>query len=116
MTTYPKDFPLAESIELVQLVRQQKVKEELPKFAKNVWVLQGYAMKATIGEPGAETPNVALPFAVKPSEFDAIAELEKLNANVDDVTTQAIIPWTLVLKWILDELIAIVVDEISKNG
>lgn len=107
MSAYPSDFPLAESVEIVQLVRQGKVKEKLALFAKNLWTLQGYAMKATIGDPDMPVAQ-SLECCSKPCGFDAIAELEKMNVAAESgVTTQAMVPWKTILKWALDELVAL---------
>lgn len=112
MAKYPSDFPLAESIEMVQILKQGKVIEKKALLARHLWTLQGYAMKATLGDPDnpgieVELPNLEL-FNV--TEFDAIVELEKLNTAClsGDIATQAQIPWKLLLKWALEELVTVV--------
>lgn len=114
MSVYPQDFPLAESVEVVQILRQSKVKEKLPLFSRHLWTLQGYAMKVTIGDPDnpeakvEDVPDLSL-FAVKPDGFDAVGELEKLNAAFSGgATAQVQIPWKLILKWALEELVTVI--------
>ncbi len=113
MSAYPTDFPLAESVEVVQILKQGKVAEKKALFARNLWTLQGYAMKATLGDPDnpgvkIEVPDLSL-FSVKPDGFDGAVELEKLNAALSgDVTAQVMVPWKLLLKWALEELVTVV--------
>lgn len=114
MATYPQDFPLAESVEVVQILRQNKVAEKKAVFARHLWTLQGYAMKATLGDPDNPTAKVDLPpdlslFSVKPDGFDALVELEKLNTALSgEVAAQVQVPWKLILKWALEELVTVV--------
>ena len=57
MSAYPTSFPLVESVELVQIVRQNQIKEKKAVFARHLWTLQGFAMKSLVGDPDA--PAVA---------------------------------------------------------
>ncbi len=127
MTAYPQDFPLAESVEVVQILRKNEVKLKLPLFARHLWTLQGYAMKATVGDPDAPVtaptpvptagggtllpptiPDLSL-FSVKPDDFDPVEALDKLNvAFSSEVAPQFIVPWKLILKWALEELVQVV--------
>lgn len=120
MAAYPQDFPLAESVEVVQILRQGKVKEKLPLFSRNLWTLQGFAMKSTIGDPDnpstPPTPDLSIFSMQKPENFDAVTELEKLNLSLSgptpNPTPQALVPWTLILKWAIDELAALIASSI----
>jgi hypothetical protein len=122
MAAYPQDFPLAESIEVVKILRKNEVKQKLPLFARNVWTLQGFAMKSTIGDPDSPVtapsdgnllppiiPDPSL-FAIKPDGFDPVEALDKLNAafSGNDVQAQVTVPWKLILKWALEELVQVV--------
>ncbi len=51
MSAYPVSFPLLESVELVQILRQNQVKEKKAVFARHLWSIQGFAMKSMIGDP-----------------------------------------------------------------
>lgn len=117
MAAYPENFPLAEAMLVVEVVRKDHVQDRLPEFANAVWTLQGYAMRFALGDPIAQTQ--ALPdehvdlFAVRPDGFDAVAELEKviaLNRWEDDggAAAQISFPWQLLLKWALEELVMLV--------
>lgn len=120
MAAYPKDFPLAESIELVSIIRQKQVKAKLPVFGRDLWTLQGFAMRSTLGDPDEPTTTPVPPptesgggfsiFSVKPDEFDGIVALEKLNTNYSagDIQKEFVIPWQLILKWALEELVTLV--------
>lgn len=113
MSAYPTDFPLAESVEVVQILKQGKVAEKKALFARHLWTLQGYAMKATLGDPDNPTAKVEIPdlslFSVKPDGFDALVELEKLNtAFSGEAAAQVQVPWKLILKWALEELVTVV--------
>lgn len=114
MAAYPSDFPLAESVEIVQILRKGELAEKKTLFARNLWTLQGYAMKVTLGDP--DNPNAAVldvsdlnPLNMRPDGFDAVGELEKLNAVLSGVPTAQIqVPWKLLLKWALEELVVVV--------
>ncbi len=127
MTAYPQDYPLAESVEVVQIIRKNEVKQKLPLFARHLWTLQGFTMKATIGDPDSPvtapttpatdgnllppvTPDLSL-FAVKPDNFDPVEALDKLNvafSGDSDVQAQITVPWKLILKWALEELVQVI--------
>ena len=114
MSAYPASFPIAESIELVKLVREGKVAEQKSLFAYDLWLVQGFVQKAALGEPGAAAlaAEPTLTPAAVPADFDAVAELEKFNGAVaavgaDGVTPQFAVPWVAILQWALPELLKI---------
>lgn len=106
MISYPTDFPVTESVQIVQIVRQGKSKEQLPLLAKSLWVIQGYAQGKMLGEAASD-----LSLFTVPEDFDAIAVLEKLNAASEEgaVSIQFAVPWLLILRWALEELIEVLV-------
>lgn len=134
MSAYPTSFPLVESVELVQIIRQNLIKEKKAVFARHLWTLQGFAMKSLVGDPDAPVavqPPTATPAPVpapaNPSnppllppifgdlnlfkaegDLDnegAAVQLEKLNAyHSGDLEAQAAVPWALILRWALKEL------------
>ncbi len=116
MSSYPLNFPLSQAMEVVAIARQGKVKEKAAVFAHNLWVLQGFAQKTFVGDPDApasglsETGGVLVPdislFAVE----DPVAALEKVieQHQSDAVVAQASLPWGLILKWALNELVKVV--------
>jgi len=110
-TPYPEEFPLSEVKDVVNDVKDGKVKENLQNFAHNVWVVQGYAQASLIGN---ETPDFVLSTQSVPEDFDAISELEKLCANVEEntVSAQMAIPWEFILQWALKELMDILEEKL----
>lgn len=111
MVSYPKDLPMAEVLELIQIIRGGKAKENVGVVAHRLWVLQGFAMKATLGDPTGDPDTAPLfPFNVeKPEGFCALDELEKhcLAHQDDAVVTQGVVPWGLIIKWAVNELIVL---------
>lgn len=132
MTEYPSSFPLSESVEVVRIIRENQVMQQLPLFSYNIWVLQGFAMKTTIGDPTRQpiqvncvdpvafTPNlnVTPKFIIKPDNFNAVEALEQINAshvNDTDIHVQFAVPWMLILKWALEELIKVLNTHTSQQ-
>lgn len=118
MVSYPKDFPLAETLELVALVRKGEVGAKKAEFGHKLWLVQGYAMKATLGDPvgdpvtgetGIVDGGVVLTPSAAPADFCAVEALEKLCADLQSgaVTAQGAIPWKEILRWALQELVVI---------
>lgn len=113
MTSYPETLPMAEVLELVQVIRGGKAKENVPLVAHRLWVLQGFAMKSTLGDPnGGPDTTPLFPFSVqKPEGFCALDVLEKHCKECQDeavVVSQAVnVPWALIIKWAVDELIVL---------
>lgn len=128
MENYPVDFPLAQALEIVSIVRQKKVKERMPVFAYDLWLLQGYTMRTVIGDPLAPpkipaiptaTPNggdagVLIPDFTLFSATDPVATLEKLCDQYQNnaITAQTAVPWLMLLNWALDELSKLIAENI----
>ena len=49
---YPASFPTANVIDLFGLIRSGTVYEHKDAAGKDVWMLQGYGQRVTLGEPG----------------------------------------------------------------
>lgn len=113
MTAYPKDLPMAETLGLIQVIRSGKAKENVATVAHGLWVLQGYAMRTTLGDPTSGPDTAPLfPFsAAKPAGFCALDVLEKhcKDHQDDAVVTQGAVPWDLIIKWALQELVVLLV-------
>lgn len=110
-STYPQDLPIAQGLEIVSIIRNGELAAKKAVFAYNVWLLQGFAQKTLLGDPGtpASTPpggGVVLTPSAVPANFDAVGELEKLclDAQSGAVTAQASVPWKQILLWALQEL------------
>ncbi len=110
MSLYPANFPVSEGFEVVAIVKAGEIVAKKDKFAYNLWLLQGFAQKTVFGEPGAPVTDIAWSSAVKPENFDAVNELEKIcqAQKAGAVTSQSLIPWQLILKWALEELVKMV--------
>jgi hypothetical protein len=104
---YPTDFPIAETLELVGFLRNGQIAAHKSKFAYNLWLLEGFALKSVLGDPFAPTPttDVVTPSAV-PEGFNAADELEKLCQHHADGTfhAQVTVPWKKILQWAVTEL------------
>jgi hypothetical protein len=111
--SYPKDFPLAETLELITIIRNGEVGAKKAQFGHNVWLIQGFAMRVTLGDPGtglSETDaGVVLTPSAAPADFCAIEALEKVCANIQNgaLTAQGAVPWKDILKWALQELVVV---------
>jgi len=103
-TPYPTEFPIAEVVEVIEIIRGGQIGDQKEVFANDLWHIQGFAMGIIIGHPEAGSAYVSAQ-----AEFDAVAELEKLvEAHKSNaVVAHASVPWLLILKWamkLLDEL------------
>jgi len=113
-TSYPVDFPVAEGLEIVTIVRQGQVKAKLSTFSHRVWVLQGFAQKVGLGNPedgslGEPIPDMSL--LTSQGVTDPVDVLEKVcEAHKAGVTAQFAVPWALLLKWALGELLKLAKD------
>jgi hypothetical protein len=114
MFAYPDSFPLAEGLNVVSIFRKGEVKAKAAVLAHDLWVLQGYAQKAVVGDPSAPAEVPVEPkepdFKIF-SEEDPVAALQKvcdLHSNSDAVA-QGLIPWKSILKWALSQLVLMAV-------
>ncbi len=97
MVDYPTSIPIGEVTQVISLIKNKTVGDNLKLFAQCVWNIQGYAQYCLLGDgsPG---------FIVQSAKGqDPLAELEKLTA--DGVSAQVAIPWELIVKYLLDELL-----------
>lgn len=115
-TSYPKDLPVAQGLEIVSIVRDGELLAKKAIFAYNLWVLQGFVQRTLFGDPTAPSNSneggvVLTPSAV-PADFNAVNELEKLFVNAQSgIAPQATIPWLQILQWAIAELAAILAAE-----
>lgn len=101
---YPSDFPLDQIKSIVDAVRSGEIGENLDQLAYDIWVVQGYAQSALLGDPttdgggdgGGDDPGFVLMSA--PDKDAAIQALEALVS--DDPTPQVDIPWDLILSFL----------------
>jgi hypothetical protein len=109
MLAYPDSFPLAEGLNVVTIFRKGEMKAKAAVLAHDLWVLQGYAQKAVIGDPNAPvdapTDEPKEPDFSIFSEEDPVAALQKVcDLHSGDAAAQGLIPWKTILKWALKEL------------
>lgn len=100
MLDYPQTLPLDEIKAIIELVKNREVKTNLPVFAKNAWVVQGFVQKMVLGNTLSSEPNFDLFTA---GEFDGVAALEKCIAS--EASVQLTLPWALILEWLLKLLL-----------
>lgn len=112
MVNYPESFPLEETKDVINAVRSGTVKENLPSFAHDLWVVQGFAQKSLIGDSG---PDFSLTSQAAPADFDAVEELDKLVKQVESDTpaAQLSVPWQLILSWALKQLLDLLNDQMG---
>jgi hypothetical protein len=119
MSLYPKEFPIAQGLEIVTIAKQNQVKLKLPVFAYDLWVLQGYVQRTFVGDPDAPSPAPSNGGGVlTPPDFtslsvsDPIAALEKVcnDYQTDAIAAEASVPWKTILIWALQELGKVVAE------
>lgn len=115
MVEYPQSIPLLEIKSIIDVVRNGKLKEDLPTVAKSGWIVQGFAQKMLIGEPGSTPPSTPDFSLTSQSSVDIMAELEKFVAKVEsgETTAQISIPWDLVAQWVLKLLLDLIQEKLS---
>ncbi len=96
---YPQSLPLTEIKTVISLVKSTTVKENLPTFAHAAWVVQGYIQSSMLGNQ--TTDEVA--FTLQSTE-NPLNILEKL-VDETSVTAQANLPWALILRFIVNQLL-----------
>jgi hypothetical protein len=96
-TPYPKELPVAEVLEVIEIVRSGQISERKEEFANDLWHIQGFAQGVIIGHPDAGSAFSAQ------GEIDVLVELEKIvEAHKSGaVVAHASIPWQKILEWIL---------------
>lgn len=111
---YPQNLPLQEFKSVIDLVRNGQVKNNVAVFAKNVWVVQGFSQKMLLGDGSgsAVTPDFSLT-SQSATSFDAIGELEKFVAKVEngEAAAQISLPWDLVLQWAINYLLELLQEK-----
>lgn len=107
--TYPQDFPVEQVTSLVSLVRDGNVGDNLDVFAHDLWVVQGYAQKVFVGDPGSGVVHSQEVY-VKPVDFDAVETLDKLAKQAESgaLASQDVGEWKWLLEWALQELLKVV--------
>lgn len=111
---YPQSIPLNEIKIVIDLVRNGQVKSNLSAFAKNLWVVQGFAQKMLIGDgTGAAAPDFSL--TAQAAHFDAVSELEKFVAKAEngEAAAQISIPWDLIIQWALKYLMDLLQEKLG---
>lgn len=98
MLPYPRDLPLDDVRNIVDAIRTRNLQGQTPVLAKSVWVLVGYGLGQTVGEPGG--PNV---FSCNDPNcphlsHDEVADSLELLLAPEGVVGVAI-PWAAIIKW-----------------
>ncbi|MCC9655294.1 hypothetical protein [Rhodopirellula halodulae] len=109
---YPDSLPLTEIKLIIDRLRSGTVDGHLDEFAHAIWVVQGYAQKMLIGEAKTETPDAPdfeLTAQTADTSEQAIQALERAidkrqELGEGEIVTQAAIPWSLILKFLLEIL------------
>ena len=93
---YPDSFPLDSIREIVNVVRSGDLKNQASVLAFHVWNVQGYAQKTFIGDPDAPVSLLSLQSA------EVLTALEHLeNMISDEPRAQSMIPWQMILVYLL---------------
>ena len=100
MTTaqYPNDFPIDDIRKIVGFVKDGTIQNNIKDAAYSIWVVQGYAQRALIGQPNiiSTNPDFSL------QSVDVASILESLAS--DRPTAQMAIPWEIILPYLLQLL------------
>lgn len=100
MTPYPDSLPLEEIKTIVNIIRAKEAVEKKAELAYSGWIVIGYALNKALGDPNFSLSAQAV--------GDGFVELEKLADG--EINAQGLIPWTLILKY----LVSMLLDEILK--
>lgn len=102
---YPAEFPIDNIRGIVDGVRNGNISENLDKFGYDVWVVQGFAQKALLGDPnadgggdGGDGPGFVLMSAADVDDEAALQALESLASDAPQA--QVDIPWDLILSFL----------------
>jgi hypothetical protein len=105
MFPYPTDLPKKEIQDVISTITQRDFAENSAGFAKDVWVIAGFALSQTVGELPQAFGAMSSSGLTSLSNEEAVGVLQTAIEEQPVGTTQALpIPWKQVLSWALQLL------------
>lgn len=104
-TAYPKDVPVSEIGEIVDIFRKGKVVKDKASFAHKAWVVQGYIQLKVFGDP-SDLSGIKSVGAVHQDDDEQFLVMLESTTSTDLQPKGGFIPWGLLLKWFIKKLLA----------
>ena len=112
MTPYPADLPVLETRNVINIARSGEIASKKAEFAHDLWVVQGYAQSRLLGETSFNLSSQSAPETCcggnctsAQSVCDPLAEMEKVLAQAEGISAQALIDWKAILKFAAEKLL-----------
>jgi len=107
MFAYPKDFPLVEAKNVIDIVRSGDLLGQKEALAHDAWVVQGYVQSMLIGQ--APSVLAAQAADLKNDNIEPLAALERVVADTESgsLSAQIAIPWKTILKYVIEILLSL---------
>lgn len=120
---YPIELPLDCLSEIVRMVRGGTLASERQAFCQHAWVVSGYLLGRFVGSPQTDG-LIAGESRDRPSDFEALAELDDAIAAAGDFKTTArestglpvagaFSPGRKILAWLLQQLADQLIDRLT---